>query len=92
MPLSEETVGGYLSSNCFSHEEGGTLDGVNVIQEKWEDNTLTPLYDAEEQVCGIVYNEAAYYFVKNLQGDVIRIADDSGNTVAKYSYDAWMHF
>ena len=23
MPFSEETVGGYLSSNCYSHEEGG---------------------------------------------------------------------
>ena len=23
LPFSEETVGGYLSSNCYSHEEGG---------------------------------------------------------------------
>ena len=23
LPLSEETVGGYLSSDCYSHEEGG---------------------------------------------------------------------
>ena len=30
-----------------------------------------------------------YYYVTNLQGDVIAILDETGNEVAEYSYDAW---
>ena len=30
-----------------------------------------------------------YYFIKNLQGDVIAIVDKDSQTVARYSYDAW---
>ena len=31
----------------------------------------------------------AYYFSKNLQGDVIAIMDKNAETVARYAYDAW---
>jgi RHS repeat-associated protein len=30
-----------------------------------------------------------YYYVTNLQGDVIALLDSSGNKVAEYTYDAW---
>ena len=66
-----------------------TLDGTKILSETWDSNTLIPLYDNEESVCGIVYNDTPYYFIKNLQGDVIAIVDKDANTVAKYSYDAW---
>ncbi|MBQ7106294.1 MAG: hypothetical protein IJN93_02115 [Clostridia bacterium] len=66
-----------------------TLDGAKILKETWENNTLIPLYDNADEVCGIVYNGTPYYFLKNLQGDVIAITDDNGETVAKYSYDAW---
>jgi RHS repeat-associated protein len=66
-----------------------TLDGTNIIREQWAQDTLIPLYDLDGTVCGIDYNGTAYYFYKNLQGDVIAITDDTGATVAKYRYDAW---
>jgi len=66
-----------------------TLDGAKILKETWENNTLTPLYDNADEVCGIIYNDTPYFFIKNLQGDVIAITDDNGETVAKYSYDAW---
>ena len=66
-----------------------TLDGAKILKETWENNTLTPLYDNADEVCGIIYNNTPYFFIKNLQGDVIAITDDNGETVAKYSYDAW---
>lgn len=47
------------------------------------------LYDNGGTVCGILYNGTPYYFVKNLQGDVLSIADANGDTVARYRYDAW---
>ena len=65
------------------------LDGTKVLKEVWGSNTIVPLYDDEDSVCGIVYNGEPYYFVKNLQGDVIAIVDEDVETVAKYSYDAW---
>ena len=66
-----------------------TLEGTKILRETWGTNTLVPIYDNEESVCGILYNDVPYYFVKNLQGDVIAIVDKDVKTVAEYSYDAW---
>ena len=73
------------------------LDGTKILREGWNYDEVTktykdilvPLYDNEDSVCGIVYNDVPYYFHKNLQGDVIAIVDKNGNTVARYTYDAW---
>ena len=68
------------------------VDGAKILRETWtddEEHTLVPLYDNEDSVCGIVYNEVPYYFQKNLQGDVIGITDENGTVVAEYVYDAW---
>ena len=66
-----------------------TLDGTKILRETWGGNTLIPLYDNEDSVCGILYNDIPYYFQKNLQGDVIAIVDKDAQTIARYSYDAW---
>ena len=66
-----------------------TLDGTKILRETWGSNTLIPLYDNEDSVCGIQYNNVPYYFIKNLQGDVIAIVNKDAETVARYSYDAW---
>ena len=66
-----------------------TLDGTKILRETWGGNALVPLYDNEDGVCGILYNNIPYYFIKNLQGDVIGIVDKDAQTVARYSYDAW---
>lgn len=65
------------------------LEGTKILRETWQNNTLVPLYDSEDSVCGITFNGEAYYFNKNLQGDVISITDNDAVTVATYSYDAW---
>ena len=85
------------SKNVESGEHIYTLDGTKILQERWnydeETKTymdiLVPLYDNEESVCGVIYNDVPYYFHKNLQGDVIAIVDKNGDTVARYTYDAW---
>lgn len=90
-------------SNSYTYNAGGIrtsktvggvthtyrLDGNRILSETWESNILTPLYDCEDSVCGIIYNGAAYYFIKNLQGDVIGIKDSRNINVAEYIYDAW---
>ena len=65
------------------------LEGGKILCEKWENHTLLPLYDNEEGVCGILYNDNPYYFAKNQQGDIIAILDKDAQTVARYTYDAW---
>ena len=59
---------------------------------------MVKLYDNEDNVCGICYNGDTYYFVKNLQGDVVSLVtkvkteeDEEAKytVVAHYSYDAW---
>ena len=66
-----------------------TLDGTKILREVWGSNTLIPLYDNEDSVCGILYNNVPYYFIKNLQGDIIAIVNKKAETIARYSYDAW---
>ena len=75
-----------------------TLDGSKILRETWpsvdEDgneyaNCLLPLYDNDESICGILYNDIPYYFLKNLQGDIIAICNQSGEVKARYTYDAW---
>ena len=66
-----------------------TLDGTKILRETWDGNTLIPLRDNQESICGILYNNIPYYFIKNLQGDVIAIVDKDAQTIARYSYDAW---
>ena len=65
------------------------LDGTKILKESWNGNTIIPMYDNEDAVCGIQYNGEPYYFFKNLQGDVIAIVDKDAQIVAKYTYDAW---
>ena len=47
------------------------------------------LYDGNGSAYSFIYNGTQYYYVKNLQGDVVRILNTSGTTVVAYSYDAW---
>ena len=47
------------------------------------------LYDESGSAYSFIYNGVQYYYVKNLQGDVVKIVNTSGNVVASYSYDAW---
>lgn len=71
------------------------LDGTNIIKELVTDTGGCPkytneyLYDLDGTVCGIKHNGTAYYFYKNLQGDVIAITNATGAVVARYTYDAW---
>ena len=71
------------------------LDGTNIVKEIVTDICNCPkytneyLYDLDGTVCGLKHNGTAYYFYKNLQGDVVAITNASGETVARYTYDAW---
>ena len=53
------------------------------------DNVMYFNYDASGVPVSIVYNGTTYYYVTNLQGDIVGIVNQSGNQIVGYTYDAW---
>jgi len=41
------------------------------------------------QMLGFELNGTPYFYVRNIQGDIVLILDVEGNVVAEYAYDAW---
>ena len=78
------------------------LAGTQILSEEWTDaNEVQHLiiyhYDANGQPVGMSYRNSTDYegtydsflFVKNLQGDIIKVLDNEGNLLVSYTYDAW---
>ncbi|MEA4895234.1 MAG: RHS repeat-associated core domain-containing protein [Oscillospiraceae bacterium] len=47
------------------------------------------MYDETGSPCGFIYNGTPYYYIMNLQGDVIQVRDAEGTVQAEYKYNAW---
>ena len=62
-------------------------DGL-LVRQTWGNNYIDFLYD-ESGVFSFVYNGVQYYYIKNLQGDVVAIANSNGTILVEYIYDAW---
>ncbi len=82
----------YKSTNGNGTVEYHILDGTYVGQTQTINgktyHTLY-LYDDTGSIIGLQDNGETYYFVKNLQGDVIGILDSAGEAVGYYFYDVW---
>ena len=67
---------------------GGNLRYMTVGAAK-----LFFILDASGQPTELYYRSGAvdtyYYYVRNIQGDIIALLDTSGNKVVEYTYDAW---
>ena len=61
----------------------------NLIGLTKGNNTLLFYYDSDGNVTSFKYGDTMYYYVKNLQGDVVKIINQSGTVCASYAYDAW---
>jgi hypothetical protein len=46
-------------------------------------------YDDTGSITGFEYNGTPYYFLKNIQGDVVKICNGAGAVVAEHKYDVW---
>ena len=66
------------------HVMNGTLLG----QTKGSD-TIVFLYDEKASKYGFDYNGTKYYYIFNVQGDVIGILNQSGSQIVSYQYDPW---
>ena len=68
------------------------LDGVLQGQKTGNEHIIF-LYDENGTAYGMLVDnngtQSYYYYLFNLQGDVVGIMDSTGNTVVEYTYDAW---
>ena len=78
-----------------------TIDGVKTYytivgdkitsQYTYSDteNILYFRYNEDGDLVAFEYNDEQYYYVKNLQKDIIGILDSDGNCVVEYAYNPW---
>ena len=82
---------------------GKRISGEGIVTKEWEyvwgqnglagftqgENTVLVHYGQDGTPVGFSLNDTMYTYIKNIQGDVLRILDTTGNTVVEYSYDPW---
>ena len=64
-------------------------NGSQLSQMTKNGTVLNFFYDGEGRPAYFTYNNTTYYYVTNLQGDVIAILDSTGTVVVNYHYDAY---
>jgi RHS repeat-associated protein len=79
---SSKTVGGVTTNFIWA---GGLL----MAQVGSDGNTIAWSYDQGGKMLGFTLNGVPYFYIRNLQGDVVGIYDAAGAVVATYAYDAW---
>ena len=66
------------------------LNGSQILAQKTGDTTMLFFYDSAGKRVGFANGDTLYYYLYNVQGDVIAIMRAAtGQVVARYSYDAW---
>ena len=65
-----------------------TLSGL-VTRQTWGSNSIDFLYDENNQPFAMKYNGTWYYYVLNVQGDVVKLIKADGTVAASYTYDPW---
>ena len=89
----------------FSYDGNGILKSINVaggstsyeyvyengriIRQKRNGNVEFDFLYGKEGVIGFSYNDNIYLYQKNIFGDIVKILDSTGQTVAEYSYTAF---
>ena len=72
-------------SNTYNY----TYYGSQLTHMTYGSNVLHFYYDASGKPLSVVYNGVTYYYVLNLQGDVVALLDSTGDMAVEYRYDAW---
>lgn len=60
-----------------------------LLRESYSGNFLDFSYDSNGCPYALKYNGTVYYYITNLQGDVMYLVDGTGATVASYEYDPY---
>ena len=72
---------------------GSLLIGIVQTTTNSDGSTETSIqrfsYNADGRVIAVNYNGTYYYYLRNAQGDVVKLIDKTGSTVVEYTYDSW---
>ena len=100
-PAEDETVapqGTHVTGKQTVTHEYLTLNGKVARETIKTNNSLTAvldfIYDESGKPFALKYSTngtsfQTYYYVLNLQGDVVKLIQANGHVVAQYTYDAW---
>ncbi|ERK31240.1 DNRLRE domain-containing protein [Clostridium intestinale] len=70
-----------------------TLQGDKVVYEEVTNGSnidkIYYTYDGSGILVSMNLNSVEYYYVRNLQGDIIGLIDNTGKQVVTYNYDSW---
>ena len=100
-PAEDETVapqGTHVTGTQTVTHEYLTLNGKVARETIKTNNSLTAvldfIYDESGKPFALKYSTDGatfdtYYYVLNLQGDVVKLIQANGHIVAQYTYDAW---
>ena len=64
------------------------MNGTLLRQTRGSDKIIF-LYDEKGNKYGFDYNGTKYYYIFNVQGDVIGILNQAGQKIVSYTYDPW---
>lgn len=67
-------------------------NGSKLTAQTWLGNIIYFYYDNNGVPIGFDYNNDHYYYITNLQGDIIAILSLNGELAAEYEYDAWGNY
>ena len=98
-----ESISNEDISLSFKYDNNGirtkkTVNGVDteyfyvgdmLVSQKTGNEVINFAYSAGGAPYGFTYNGSSYFYLLNLQGDVIGIYDSNGNVVVEYTYDSW---
>ena len=87
---TRKTVGNTVTDYYYN---GSLLIGIVQTTTNSDGSTDTSVqrfsYDADGRVLAVNYNGTYYYYLRNAQGDVVKLIDKTGSTVVEYTYDSW---
>ena len=64
-------------------------NGSILLGLKRNSDILLFSYDASGNVVSVKFNGTEYYYLRNAQGDIVKLIDANGTTMVEYKYDAW---
>ena len=85
----------YNADGLRFYRSNGTIEykyyynGDKLTRMVANGENITFGYDANGAPQYIIYGGHRYFYLTNLQGDVVAIVTTAGETVVEYSYDAW---
>jgi len=65
------------------------IENSKIIMERTGSNVIYYIRDENGELLGFDYNGVRYYYLKNVEKDIIGIMDSNNQTIVNYYYDSW---